>query len=83
MDFWEGAFLGPWWIQSDYQDRSHVGFHLLLGFIAGTSAILAPLREASAFAAAFAYRTLFADRSSFPLRFAFFRRALSVAAAAH
>ncbi|MCI6603806.1 MAG: hypothetical protein MSC43_06420 [Clostridiales bacterium] len=41
MDFWEGAFLGPWWIQSDYQDRSHVGFHLLLGFIAGTSAILA------------------------------------------
>ncbi|MDO5016058.1 MAG: hypothetical protein Q4E09_03515 [Eubacteriales bacterium] len=31
MDFWEGALLGPIWVQTDYQDRKHRGFYFAVG----------------------------------------------------
>ena len=31
LDFWEGALLGPVWVQTDYQDRKHRGFYFAIG----------------------------------------------------
>lgn len=33
MDFWEGALIGPVWVQTDYQDRKHRGFYFALGVV--------------------------------------------------
>lgn len=34
MDFWEGELIGPFWIHTDYSDKRHSNFHLLVGLCA-------------------------------------------------
>lgn len=31
MDFWEGLFLGPLWTDSNFAERKHRGFYLVIG----------------------------------------------------
>lgn len=39
MDFWEGALLGPFWVQTDYADHRHGAFHFFIGISAAIFAI--------------------------------------------